>query len=175
MKNRKTAIKLFTVADWKKEQEYLRKQHNRGWKLRKINFMLYHFEKCEPEDMVYQLDFNQEGIKHKEEYVQMFLDCGWEYIQDWAGYSYFRKPLEKVNEQEEIFCDDASRAEMMKRVFKGRILPMLIIFFTMIPWQIHIQSKEGITNVMFWIFIAIFLLYVYIFARYAILLYKYKK
>ena len=46
---------------------------------------LYHFEKCEPEDVTYQLDYNPEGIAHKAEYIQMFLDCGWEYMQDFAG------------------------------------------------------------------------------------------
>lgn len=48
--------------------------------------------KCTPEDVVYQLDYNEEGLTHKDEYVQMFRDCGWEYIQDFGGYSYFRKP-----------------------------------------------------------------------------------
>jgi len=42
--------------------------------------------------VVYQLDYNQEGRSHKEEYIQMFTDCGWEYLQDFVGYSYFRKP-----------------------------------------------------------------------------------
>ena len=37
----------------------------------------YLFEKCEPEDVVYQLDYNPEGDGHKAAYVQMFEDCGW--------------------------------------------------------------------------------------------------
>ena len=58
----------------------------------------------------------------------MFRDCGWEYIQDYAGYSYFSKPRSEMNGDEEIFCDDASRLEMMKRVYKGRLLPLIWLF-----------------------------------------------
>ena len=58
----------------------------------------------------------------------MFRDCGWEYVQDYAGYSYFRKPSAEMTGNEEIFCDDSSRLEMMKRVFKGRLLPLVVIF-----------------------------------------------
>ena len=83
MKNRKTVFRLFTVAQWEKEQAFLRKEHSKGWKLERVNFLtLYHFRRCEPEDVVYQLDFNPEGISHREEYLQMFRDCGWEYLQE---------------------------------------------------------------------------------------------
>ena len=64
----------------------------------------------------------------------MFDDCGWEYIQDYAGYSYFRKPVSEDGVAEEIFCDEESRFQMMQRVIKGRMLPLLVIFFaTLLP------------------------------------------
>lgn len=44
----------------------------------------------------------------------MFRDCGWEYVQDYMGYSYFRKPAPASERDAEIFCDDASRLEMME-------------------------------------------------------------
>lgn len=34
--------------------------------------------------MIYQLDYNPDGKKNQEEYVQMFEDCGWEYLKDFA-------------------------------------------------------------------------------------------
>lgn len=130
----KKQFKYFTIFEHEKEQEYLREMHKSGWKLTKITrLFVYHFEKCTPEDVVYQLDYNQEGVAHREEYVQMFRDCGWEYIQDFVGYSYFRKPTSEMEDiplhkSEEIFCDDESRLQMMGRVFKGRMFPMLILF-----------------------------------------------
>ena len=33
---------------------------------------------------------------------------------------------------EEIFCDEESRFQMMQRVIKGRMLPLLILFFTVL-------------------------------------------
>ena len=64
----------------------------------------------------------------------MFDDCGWEYIQDYADYSYFRKPVSDSGEAEEIFCDEESRLQMMERVMKGRMTPLLVIFFvTLLP------------------------------------------
>lgn len=88
-----------------------------------------HFEKCLPQDVVYQLDYNKDGLAHKDEYLKMFDDCDWEYIQDYFGYSYFRKVVSDDGIAEEIFCDDESRLQMMQRVLKGRMLPLLIIFF----------------------------------------------
>jgi len=124
-------LKFFSISQHEKEQEYLRSMHKSGWKLVKTTGLgMYHFEACEPEDVIYQLDYNAEGLANKDEYVQMFEDCGWEYIQEFVGYSYFRKPASKGSDRdEEIFCDDESRAQMMERVFKGRLIPLLVIFF----------------------------------------------
>lgn len=129
MKNTKTQFRLFSIVQWKQEEEYLRKQHKNGWKFTRVVFPgFYHFEKCIPEDVVYQLDFNPDGLAHKDSYVQIFRDCGWEYLKDFVGYSYFRKSVLEMNGDEEIFCDDASRLDMIKRVFKGRIIPLICLF-----------------------------------------------
>ena len=69
---------------------------------------------------------------HKDEYLKMFDDCGWEYIQDFLGYSYFRKAVSEDGVAEEIFCDEESRFQMMQRVLKGRMLPLLVIFLAVL-------------------------------------------
>lgn len=131
--DQKKEFKWFTIFDYEKEQEYLRRMSRSGWKFVRVSgFGMYHFEKCAAQDVVYQLDYNKEGLAHKEEYLTMFRDCGWEYIQDYAGYSYFRKPVSESGVAEEIFCDEESRAQMMTRVIKGRMLPLLILFFTVL-------------------------------------------
>ena len=61
--------------------------------------------------------------------IQRFRDCGWEYLQDLNGFSYFRKAKEAMNGQDEkIFCDEESRNDMIMRVYRGRIVPLIIIF-----------------------------------------------
>lgn len=125
--------KYFTIFEYEKEQEYLREMHNMGWKLLMITGLgMYHFEKCEPEDVVYQLDYNPDGMQRKTEYIQMFKDCGWEYLTNFFGYSYFRKPASEMNGEETIFCDENSRMEMMDRVMKGRFGILGILFFTVL-------------------------------------------
>ena len=133
MGNTKKEFKIFTITQYRQEEEYLRSMHREGWRFTKIAFPgIYTFEKCEPENVTYRLDYNQEGIANKAEYVQMFSDCGWEYLQDFVGYSYFRKASEGAEDNEEIFCDDESKFDMMKRVYMGRIIPLIIIFFAII-------------------------------------------
>ena len=136
----KKQFKWFTIFQYEKEQDYLREMHKSGWKFVKVKGLgMYYFEKCVPQDVVYQLDYNQDGLSHKEEYLKMFEDCGWEYIQDFAGYSYFRKAVAEDGMVEEIFCDEESRFQMMQRVIKGRMLPLLVLFFAVLLPQFIIN------------------------------------
>lgn len=141
MKQRKTEVRLFNILQWEEEQEYLRLRHRQGWAFQWVSFPgAYHFVQCEPEDMVYQLDYNQEGRHHKEAYVQMFADCGWEYLQDFGGYSYFRKPKAAMKGKEDgIFCDDASRFDLVMRIFRGRMIPVVISFALTVLPQLYIH------------------------------------
>lgn len=37
MKEKKTEPRIFTIADWEKEERYLRKRHQEGWKFLKVS------------------------------------------------------------------------------------------------------------------------------------------
>lgn len=172
---KKKEFKWFTIMEHEKEQEYLREMHRHGWKFLLVTGLgVYHFEECEPEDVVYQLDYNQEGLAHKQEYIQMFEDCGWEYLQEFFGYSYFRKPAAQMKGDEGIFCDDNSRLEMMQRVFKGRLIPLLVIFCGIIIPQMIMQFRMG-NIVLGCTFIMLLLLYLSIFIVFAKKYNEYKK
>ena len=125
----KLALRFFTVPEWEKEQDYLRAMHRKGWRfVRYILPCFYCFESCEPEDVAYQLDYNEDGAaRHSDEYFQLFRDCGWEFVQYFAGFSYFRKPASELRGEEGIFSDAASRLDMMKRMLIARLLPGLVI------------------------------------------------
>ncbi len=127
--NERKQFKYFTIFEYEKEEKYLREMHRDGWKFIKVTGLgVYHFEKCIPADVVYQLDYNQDSKDNKDEYLQMFSDCGWEHLQEYAGYSYFRKPASEMNGEESIFCDEESKLQMMERVLRGRMTPLIIIF-----------------------------------------------
>ena len=74
MKTHKTVFRYYTIMEYEKEQEWLSRQHRQGWKLTAAAACFYRFERCAPEDVVYQLDYNPEGRKHPEEYVQLFRE-----------------------------------------------------------------------------------------------------
>ncbi len=172
MKDKKTELKFFTIAAWDKEQEYLRRMHHAGWRLERVGFYnLYHFVRCEPEDVVYQLDYGPEGAAEKDAYVRMFTDCGWEYIQDYAGYSYFRKPVAEMDgHDEEIFCDDESRLELLRRVFVGRMVPALVIVLLLVvPYVVPaLGEPSAYSMVLLALFLVMLGIYCYIFVQFVV-------
>lgn len=180
MGNGKVVFKVFTIPQYRQEEEFLSSMHREGWRLAKITFPgFYHFEKCVPRKVTYRLDYNQDGARNKTEYVQMFSDCGWDYLFDFTGYSYFCKEG-KCNREEEIFCDDASRLDMMKRVFKGRIVPLIILFGCVILPQLFMNtlgygggsSLQGALSI---VFLLLAVLYLAIFSVTAYQFYQYEK
>ncbi|MCD8021227.1 MAG: DUF2812 domain-containing protein [Clostridiales bacterium] len=176
MKETKRELKFFSVLQWKKEEQYLRWQHKNGWEFEKIRGAVYHFRKCKPEDVIYQLDYHPDSKTRKDEYIQIFEDCGWEYLQNYAGYSYFRKSNSQMDgTEEEIFCDDDSRLEMVKRVFKGRIIPLIIIFLLIIIPNIFNLGMENaaVERLLFVIFCVLFIVYLVLFVSFAVSFWKY--
>lgn len=151
MKNTKTEFRYFSIADWKEEEDYLRRRHQQGWKFVRVTFPgIYHFTRCTPEDVVYQLDYNPEGLADRERYLQLFSDCGWEHLQDFVGYSYFRKPAAEMGENpEEIFCDDASRRAMLLRVLRHRLPPLVLLFFVVVLPNFFFAGREPVLRLLF--------------------------
>lgn len=130
MKNHKTNIRFFTIADFEKEEQWLESQHREGWKLNHITFpCFYQFEQCPPEKVVYRLDYQNK--QQDSNYHQMFRDYGWEYCQHFLGWHYFRKPVtaESDDTEYEIFSDNTSRIDMIEHIIKTRMLPLVLIFF----------------------------------------------
>ncbi|MCR5792628.1 MAG: DUF2812 domain-containing protein [Lachnospiraceae bacterium] len=126
---RKTVFHIFTIADFNEEEEWLRNKHKNGWKLVKMTPpCFYTFEKCEPEDVVYRLDYK--NSKRTEDYMMMLQDFGWEYLAECFGWLYFRKGADSVaSEQDaELFSDNESRLEMVNHVVKTRFFPLCVLF-----------------------------------------------
>lgn len=169
MKQTKTTFKIFTISDHEKEETYLRNMHKSGWKFVQVRMPgFYLFEQCEPEDVIYQLDYNQDGEKQLNEYKQLFEDCGWEYIQSCVGYSYFRKPVRELkSEDEAIFNNDGSRTEMLNRVFKGRVFPLCILFLLIIVPGLVRTVSEGVTALSV-AYIILLVLYIFIFVSFGV-------
>lgn len=76
----KVLKRFFGLSDFLEEQRFLEEEHRQGWKFLKFEgLMKYTFIKCESDEYIYRLDYN-ENSRDEESYLQIFSDCGWEYI-----------------------------------------------------------------------------------------------
>ena len=138
---KKIVYRIATIADYDREALYLRKMHAKGWKLRKVSYSIllfavkYTFEKCQPKQMSYQLDFYPMEKSERVSYLQLFKDCGWKHITDFNGFSYFRKPYSQIESDAEfeIYNDAAGKLAMVKRILTRRMLPILLLFLALLP------------------------------------------
>lgn len=161
----KTATRFFTIADYEEEEIWLREQHRNGWKLTKTTLpCFYTFESCVPEDVIYRLDFQNGG--EKDDYYQIFRDYGWEPFERMAGWIYFRKRAAEVDAEQdgELFSDSSSRIERVDRIFRTRMLPLLIIFCgCLIPnFIMSVLGGYPFADVFTGVFGALVLAYVYL-------------
>ena len=138
---KKIVYRIFTIADYEREALYFREMHAKGWKLRKVSYSIllfavkYTFEKCQPEQVSYQLDFYPMEKSERASYLQLFKDCGWEHITDFNSFSYFRKAHSEIesNAEFEIYNDAAGKLAMVKRILTMRMLPILLLFSALLP------------------------------------------
>lgn len=157
MKDKKKVIKFFLLPDYEKEEKYLSQMHKKGWKIKKILPYYYIFEKCKPEDVVYKLDFIEE--KDFVSYIQLFKDYGWEYIQDLNQFSYFRKNTSVTEEDNEIFSDNKSKINMMKKIISRRLIPLFVLYLLIvIPnlLELHTVSDSIVLKILW---ITLFIIY----------------
>ena len=138
---KKVVYRIATIADYDREALYLRKMHAEGWKLRKVSYSIllfavkYTFEKCQPEQVSYQLDFYPMKKSERASYLQLFKDCGWEHITNFNGFSYFRKAHSEIESDAEfeIYNDAAGKLAMVKKILTMRMLPILLLFSALLP------------------------------------------
>ena len=133
---KKIVYRIFTIADYEREALYFREMHAKGWKLRKVSYSIllfvvkYTFEKCQPEQVSYQLDFYPMEKSERASYLQLFKDCGWEHIIDFNSFSYFRKVHSEIESdvEFEIYNDAAGKLAMIKRILIMRMFPIFLLF-----------------------------------------------
>ena len=138
---KKIVYRIFTIADYEREALYFREMHAEGWKLRKVSYSIllfvvkYTFEKCQPEQVSYQLDFYPMEKSERSSYLQLFKDCGWEHITDFNSFSYFRKVHSEIESDAEfeIYNDAAGKLAMVKRILTRRMFPILLLFLALLP------------------------------------------
>ena len=138
---KKVVYRISTIADYDREALYLGEMHAKGWKLKEVSYsnlvvaVKYTFEKCQPEQVSYQLDFYPMKKSERASYLQLFKDYGWEHITDFNGFSYFRKVQFEIESDAEfeIYNDAAGKLAVVKRILIMRMLPILLLFLALLP------------------------------------------
>jgi hypothetical protein len=100
---------------------------NQGWKFVNIAGSKYQFEKCQPEDWIYQLDFQNKNTE-KSSYINLFNDYGWEYVLQHDNWFYFRRKKDTTDVDISIFSDKDSNIAMCERVLNGKLLVNVSLF-----------------------------------------------
>ena len=158
---KKIVYRIFTIADYEREALYFRKMHAKGWKLRKVSYSIllfavkYTFEKCQPEQASYQLDFYPMEKSERASYLQLFKDCGWEHITDFNSFSYFRKAHSEIesNAEFEIYNDVAGKLAMVNRILRLRLVPVLLLLAIHIPFLLKLLNRSDTFDL--WKFLAV--------------------
>ena len=148
---KKIVYRIFTIADYEREALYFREMHAKGWKLRKVSYSIllfvvkYTFEKCQPEQVSYQLDFYPMKKSERTSYLQLFKDCGWEHITDFNSFSYFRKAHSKVESatEFEIYNDATNKLDMVNRILRLRLVPSLLLLAIHIPFLFILLDRSN--------------------------------
>ena len=148
---KKVVYRIATIADYDREALYLRKMHAEGWKLKEVTYsnlvvaVKYTFEKCQPEQVSYQLDFHPMKKSERVSYLQLFKDCGWEHITDFNGFSYFRKLHSGIESDAEfeIYNDAAGKLAVVNRILRLRLVPVLLLLAIHIPFLLKLLNKSN--------------------------------
>ena len=148
---KKIVYRVFTIADYEREALYFREMHAKGWKLKEVSYSIllfavkYNFEKCQPEQVSYQLDFYPMKKSERASYLQLFKDCGWEHITDFNSFSYFRKAHSEIesNAEFEIYNDAAGKLAMVNRILRLRLVPVLLLLAIHIPFLFKLLNRSN--------------------------------
>lgn len=122
-------IRFFTLGQYPQEQAWLEEEAARGNILQKMKTpCFYWFQKEEPQNLVYRYDFVPSG-KTQEDCISLYEDYGWTYvgqINDFLLFVHDGSP--NAQPEPELFSSQESRDEMVQRIMRKRMIPLLVLF-----------------------------------------------
>ena len=110
--NSKVQFRMFTILDLDKVEDYLHVMHLQGWEFKSNRFGLFHFEQCQPDDVIYRV-YNTSYLRKNKLVLQSIKDRGWEFVER-CPYSVFRKPTSDLTSNDQFFMDNRLRWEGVK-------------------------------------------------------------
>ena len=164
----KRLLRFFTPDDYDKEEAFLSEMSRNGWHFKKLKFLIYEFEKGQPIDYIYKLDYKRNIEIDKDNYFTMYKDCGWENVYEFrilgGIWEYFRKRA--TSGEEQLFTDNESRIDLLVRIRRGYVF--IALFFLGI-------NAANFANIMGLFIRGYFSSITFIFIAYALIIFLYSK
>ncbi len=132
-KKTKRTFKVFAAWDYEFEAQEFNRMSEQGWQLVKGGSFSQKYEYDDSVIYRYQIDYNND-VKDMARYDETFRDAGWQRVNStFNGWHIFRKAYDpSLSEEEyEIYTDEESRVEMLKRWRN-----VCFIFFCILPINI---------------------------------------
>ena len=107
--------RFFPIWEEEKEYRWLEGMSKRGWHLKSKGYLSYFFERGDTCEYVYRYDFKLAADRDYEDYIGLFSESGWELVDIFANWHYFRH--EKGSGGEDIYTDTESKRQRLKRLF----------------------------------------------------------
>ncbi len=137
-----TKYRFFTVWQEAREEKWLKSMSANGWHLCRVGFFNYEFEKGEPRDYEYFMDFRLETRCDMKEYLGLIQDSGWKHLGYMGGWQYFRIESDRAG-QAPIYSDKESLIGKYRRV-------LTLLCISGLPLTIMLSSgslnRPAVTN-----------------------------
>jgi hypothetical protein len=150
-----TMRKFRIFMAWQDEEEelWLRDMARAGWHLTSVQLPgIYTFERGEPQDMVYRLDFTPLSRQEFLGYVRFFEDAGWEYVGEMNRWQYFRK-RPKPGEDPQIYTDAESKIAKYRRVLGSMAFVSPVFIIIILANFERYPTAVGITFITLWVLV----------------------
>lgn len=123
-------IRFRLYFDKDKETAWLNEMSGCGWAMKGFFAGFYRFEKCEPGEYIYQIDFGDKMYHVSDEYRELMEDIGAEIIALWGYWIILRKraadgPFELYTDPESMI----GHYMKIRRMFKGVTIVEIVGLF----------------------------------------------
>ncbi|RWZ60602.1 DUF2812 domain-containing protein [Halobacillus fulvus] len=161
---KKRIFRLFFAWQDQAEEKWLTDMAEQGLLFSKYQFGLYTFHKSEPADYVYKLDYKASSDQDFEEYVTIFEDAGWEHVDRFHGWHYFRK-LKSISEEEPAIYSDHSSESQKYKSLVNFLIPIFLMTVAIFLTIIVPNSHSAIVSIVKWIYVFLISIYLYAIVR----------
>lgn len=127
-------IRFKIYFDKDKETQWLNKMAEKGWAMKHFFIGFFTFEKCQPNEYIYQIDFVNSFGHVTEDYQSFMEESDIEIVQSWGYWTILRK--QSVKGSFDLYTDLDSQIEHYKKIIKMfkivSILEIICLFFEML-------------------------------------------